>query len=140
MIVQNIKVTVDAIVFRKHNGAWQLLVVKRKYDPDKGMWAMPGGFVEDDEELEVAAMRELEEETGLKLTSMTQMHSFGKVGRDTRGRNVSVAYVAILEDGGQEVKGADDAEEACWINIDDLKEMAFDHMDMLAMARKFIKE
>ncbi len=140
MIIQNIKVTVDAIVFRKNISEWQLLLVKRKFDPCKGMWALPGGFVEDDEELEDAAMRELEEETGLKLTAMTQMHTFGKIGRDARGRNITVAYYAIVDGVDQSVKGADDADEASWVNVADIKELAFDHMDMLVMARRLINQ
>ena len=63
MLNQNIKVTVDAVVFSHNEQYLQVLLVKRKYDPCKGMWAFPGGFVEDDEELEDAAIRELEEET-----------------------------------------------------------------------------
>ena len=138
MLIQNIKVTVDAIVFRRKGGVLQLLLVKRKFDPGKGMWAFPGGFVEDDEELEAAAIRELEEETGLKLTTMTQLHTFGKVGRDARGRNITVAYYAFANESVQAVMGADDAEEAAWIDVANIKEMAFDHMEMLELALRVL--
>jgi len=73
MLKQNIKVTVDAVVFGYTKQQMQILLVKRKNDPHKGMWALPGGFVEDDEDLEPAAKRELEEETGLKIKEMEQL-------------------------------------------------------------------
>jgi 8-oxo-dGTP diphosphatase len=136
MIKQDIKVAADAMVFSKSAAGLQLLLVKRKNDPDKGMWALPGGFVEDDEELEAAAIRELEEETSLKLPAMTQLHTFGKVGRDPRGRTVSVTHYAFTDASLHDVKGADDAEEAKWVNVNDITELAFDHMEVLALARR----
>ena len=134
MLIQNIKVTVDALVFSKSDGISRLLLVKRKNDPCKGMWAIPGGFVEDDEELETAAIRELEEETGYRLRHMKQLHTFGKVGRDARGRTISVVYFGFGDAAGQQVAGADDADEASWINVADIKELAFDHMEILEYA------
>ncbi len=135
--VQNILVTVDAVVFYKNGPDLQVLLVKRKHEPFTGMWALPGGFVEDDEELEVAALRELEEETGLKLVAMAQLHTFGKVGRDSRGRTVSVVYYAVV-DTKVSVAGADDAEEAAWLNITDIKALAFDHKQILEFAMEVI--
>ncbi len=133
MLVQNIKVAADAMIFCKDSGQWQIVLVKRKFPPNVGMWALPGGFVEDDEELEAAAIRELEEETGLKLPALKQLHTFGKVGRDPRGRTISVTYYAILEN-KLPVTGGDDAAEAHWVNISDITEMAFDHMEVLQFA------
>jgi len=134
MLNQNIKVTVDAVVFSHNEQYLQVLLVKRKYDPCKGMWAFPGGFVEDDEELEDAAIRELEEETGLKLTAMQQLHTFGKVGRDPRARTVSVAFCTFVESEGQTIAGADDAADAQWVNVHDITELAFDHKEILDFA------
>ena len=136
MLIQNIEVCVDAMIFSKGPAGWQLLLIQRGNEPYKGMWALPGGFVEDDEELEAAAIRELEEETGLNVPAMTQLHTFGKVGRDPRGRTVSATYYAFTDAAKQEVKGADDAAHAEWVNIKDIKKMAFDHMEVLAFALK----
>lgn len=133
MLIQNIKVAVDAVVFAGKGQDLQLLLIKRKNDPYKGMWALPGGFVEDDEELDTAAMRELEEETGLKVSSMTQLYTFGRVGRDSRGRTVTVTYYKSI-DTPQPVAGADDATEAAWVPVKDITALAFDHMEMLQMA------
>lgn len=134
MLFQNIKIAADALVFSKSSGQLQLLLITRKNEPNKGMWAFPGGFVEDDEDLEAAALRELEEETGVKLTSMQQLYTFGKPGRDPRFRTVSVIYTAMTDATMHNAAGADDADEARWINISDIKEMAFDHKMILDFA------
>jgi 8-oxo-dGTP diphosphatase len=127
MLIQNIKVAADMVVFCNEGEHLQILLVRRKYDPFQGMWALPGGFVEDDEELETAAIRELHEETGLKLEPpIRQLHTYGKVGRDPRGRTISVMHYAILTR-RPEVKGGDDAADAQWVNVKDITEMAFDH-------------
>jgi 8-oxo-dGTP diphosphatase len=121
------------VVFAGTGNDRQLLLIKRKNDPYKGMWALPGGFVEDDEELDTAAIRELEEETGLKVNAMTQLYTFGRVGRDSRGRTVTVTYYTSI-DAPLPVAGADDATEAAWVLVKDITALAFDHMEMLQMA------
>jgi len=134
MLFQNIKIAADALVFSKSSGQLQLLLITRKNEPFRGMWAFPGGFVEDDEDLEDAACRELEEETGVKLSSMQQIGTFGKPGRDPRFRTVSVIYTAMTDASAHHAAGADDAEEARWINVSDINEMAFDHKMILDLA------
>lgn len=140
MLIQNIQVATDAVVFSGKGDDMRVLLIKRKYDPYKGMWALPGGFVEDDEELEAAAIRELEEETGLKVDAMEQLYTFGKVGRDTRGRTVTVTYYTVLENTDTSVAGADDATHAEWVLVKDIADLAFDHMQMLEMALERIGE
>jgi 8-oxo-dGTP diphosphatase len=138
MLIQNIKVATDAIVFSGKGDDMQLLLIKRKNDPYKGMWALPGGFVEDDEELEAGAIRELEEETGFRVPAMTQLYTFGRVGRDTRGRTITVTYYTFADAASQTVQGADDATEAKWIKVSDITALAFDHMEMLEMALRTV--
>ena len=139
MYPQNIKVTVDALVFSDEPAERRLLLIKRKNGPNKGMWAFPGGFVEDDEDLDTAVKRELAEETGVKLQAMTQLHTFGKVGRDPRGRTISVAYTAFVKYQDHPATGSDDAAEASWIKITDIDALAFDHKAILDFALKKIK-
>ncbi|MCK5701110.1 MAG: NUDIX hydrolase, partial [Cyclobacteriaceae bacterium] len=85
-------VTTDCILIRKSGREKEILLIKRKYDPFLGKWALPGGFVEIDEDLEAGANRELEEETGLKNIALTQFKTYGTPGRDPRGRTISVVY------------------------------------------------
>lgn len=128
-------VTVDAAVFAFVEGKPHLLLIKRKHDPYAGQWAVPGGFIEMDEELEDAVARELEEETGLKNIPLEQLHTFGTVGRDPRGRQITVVYMGVAALGQTEIRGGDDAAEARWFDIDRLPEnMAFDHDAVIAFA------
>jgi 8-oxo-dGTP diphosphatase len=134
-------VTVDAIVFRFQRQKAQLLLIKRGSEPFKGMWAIPGGFVDMDEELEDAVGRELMEETGLGGVRLRQMHTFGTCGRDPRGRQITVAYMGIADTGTGRVKGGDDAAEARWFDIGRLpKNMAFDHTEVARFAIKRLKK
>lgn len=133
-------VTCDAAVFMIENGKAKLLLIERKHDPFRGFWALPGGFIELDEELHEAASRELAEETGLKGLHLEQIHTFGKCGRDPRGRQITVVYMAVLEDNTQKIKAGDDADKAQWFDIDKLpKNLAFDHDDVAAFAIKRLK-
>ncbi|KFM23062.1 ADP-ribose pyrophosphatase [Auxenochlorella protothecoides] len=104
--------TVDAVMVTGEERP-QVLLIRRKNDPFAGSWALPGGFVDEGEDLGAAAARELEEETGLSAreAGLTQVGAFGEPGRDPRGWCVSVAYAALLP-AQAEVLGADDAEEA----------------------------
>ena len=125
-------VTVDAVVFAVTTEAIKLLLIKRGHEPFKGKWAFPGGFIGIDEELDDAVARELQEETGLTGVRLEQMHTFGKPGRDPRGRQITVAYMGIIKDGLDRIKAGDDAAEAQWFDINDLPQnMAFDH-DLVA--------
>ncbi len=135
MLIQNIKVAADAMVFSGSGDDLKLLLIKRKNEPYKDMWALPGGFVEDDEELETAAIRELEEETGFRVSAMQQLYTFGRVGRDSRGRTITVTYYAFANEASQQVAGADDAAAAEWVYVKDITALAFDHMEMLQMAK-----
>lgn len=130
---QNIALTVDVAVFKKTGSDWELLFIKRKKEPFKGKWALPGGFVDDGENLPDAAARELLEETGLAVNGLHQLGAFGKPGRDPRGHTVSIVYTAFTDDTAEAV-GADDAEEAKWFSVKNLPEMAFDHAEIVNLA------
>jgi 8-oxo-dGTP diphosphatase len=136
-------VTVDAVVFRRFEGKTQLLLIKRGNEPFVGKWAFPGGFVDMDEELEDAVLRELKEETGLTGVALEQMHTFGKVGRDPRGRQITIAFMGIADSLHSQVKGGDDAAEARWFDIDNLlgrMDLAFDHDNVAKIAIKRLRE
>lgn len=127
-------VTVDAVVFSLSPDISRVLLIRRGQEPHKDKWVFPGGFVEINEELEKAAVRELEEETGLTGVALEQLCTFGRVGRDPRDRVITVVYVGLCEDGNCKIKGNDDAAEAKWFDIENLPEMAFDHEEIAKKA------
>jgi 8-oxo-dGTP diphosphatase len=127
-------VTVDALVFTLASDGPQVLLIKRAKEPFKGRWAVPGGFVEMDEELEDAVARELKEETGLDGVELEQMYTFGTVGRDPRGRQITVCFLGIAESSNTTIEGGDDAAEAKWWPVKSLPSpLAFDHDRVIAM-------
>lgn len=127
-------VSVDAVVFREGESGPSILLIRRGKPPFEGMYALPGGFVGMDEDLEAAAARELAEETGLEGIALEQIGAFGKPGRDPRGRNISVAYLGRVKGEGDAVRGGDDADEARWFPVNDLPLLAFDHADVIDAA------
>ena len=129
-------VTADCVVIAKENEP-KVLLIQRGNEPFKGCWAFPGGFMNMDETTEQCAVRELEEETGLKVTEIKQIGAYSKVDRDPRGRTVTVAYLAII-DKPEAVKGLDDAAKAQWFPISDLPKLAFDHEEIMRDAKKLI--
>ncbi len=126
--------TADCVVFGTRGGVRRsLLLVRRGGEPYKGMWALPGGFMEMDETLECCARRELREETGCSLSApMEEVGSFSRVDRDPRGRTVTVAFMA--EVGEMPVAGGDDAREARWFPLEGLPPLAFDHDEIVQKA------
>lgn len=95
----------------------QVLLVKRKEEPYKGMWALPGGFVKPGENLEEAAGRELKEETSIENVYMEQLYTWGDVQRDPRSRVISVSYMALVDSSLLSVQAGDDAEDAKWFTV-----------------------
>ena len=128
-------VTADCVVITKEAEP-KVLLIQRGADPYKGCWAFPGGFMNMDETTEQFAIRELEEETGLKVTTIQQIGAYSKVDRDPRGRTITVAYLAIIDKPAQ-VTGQDDAAKAEWFPLSALPELAFDHADIMADANNF---
>jgi 8-oxo-dGTP diphosphatase len=116
-------VTVDAILISPNKS---VLLIERGREPYQGTWALPGGFIEMDEELDVACQRELMEETGLRVDSLKQFKAYGGVNRDPRHRTISVLFYAFTED-ELIANAGDDAANARWFPINELPELAFDH-------------
>jgi 8-oxo-dGTP diphosphatase len=133
-------VTADAAVFAFLDGKARLLLIQRKHEPYQGRWALPGGFVEIDEDLPEAAARELAEETGLKNVLLEQLHTFGKPGRDPRGRTITVAYFGVAERDWQQIEAADDAAQAQWFDIESLPALAFDHEEIARCAIQRLRQ
>jgi 8-oxo-dGTP diphosphatase len=133
-------VSVDVAVFTLSQDAAKLLLIRRGNEPFKGMWALPGGFMDIDEELEDAAARELAEETGLEGLTLEQLHTFGEIGRDPRGRQITIVFMGIAKSGQDKIKAGDDAAEAKWFDIEKLpKVLAFDHNKVTRFAIEKLK-
>ncbi len=131
--------TVDAVLFQKTDNELRILLIERKFAPFQGHWAFPGGFVDMDETAEDAAVRELEEETGLKDVELTQFKAYSKVNRDPRGRVVSIVFYGVVKDENCELHANDDAKEAKWFPINQLPKLAFDHEEILRDILSFLK-
>ncbi len=131
-------VTSDCVIFGFDGVAIKVLLIQRGIEPYKDKWAFPGGFMQIDETAQECAKRELEEETGLKTTSVEQFYTFSDVNRDPRERVITVAHYALVR--LEEVKGGDDAMSAQWFAMNEIPSLAFDHDRILRMAVNRLKE
>ena len=132
--------TTDCVLFcRDEEGELSVLLIERGGEPYKGCWAFPGGFLEMDETVRQGAVRELEEETGLKIGEVHQIGAYSRVDRDPRGRTITVAYLAVV-DAPIAVIGQDDAAKAQWFPLSALPELAFDHDEIMRDAIKKYEE
>lgn len=131
-------VTADCVIFGFDGLLIKILLIKRGIEPFKDKWALPGGFMKIDETAEECAKRELEEETGLKNTSVEQLYTFSDVNRDPRERVITIAHYALVK--LSEVTGGDDATSANWFSLKEIPSLAFDHDRILRMAVNHLKE
>ena len=132
---QNILLAVDAVVFGYHREIGiSVLLIHRKYPPFQGDWALPGGFVRNGESLEQAIERELQEETGVHISYLEQLFTFGNLERDPRQRVVSVAYYGLVKPDAFQLSASTDADDAQWFPLNDLPKLAFDHSKILNVA------
>ena len=132
-------VTADGIVFACQNEKTQVLLIKRGSEPCKDMWALPGGFMNIDESVEEAAIRELKEETGIDVKEVTQVGAYSKVDRDPRERVITIAFYTVIDNPVKAV-GQDDAKQAEWFTLDNLPTLAFDHSEILSAAIGMLKK
>ncbi|HHT96330.1 MAG TPA: NUDIX hydrolase [Clostridiales bacterium] len=151
-------VTVDNVILVRNEDTQKikLLMIKRKSHPYKDCWALPGGFVDKNEDINAAAIREVKEETGVKIDieNIEQLHTFGTPNRDPRSWTISVAHIAWLTE-LTELTAGDDAKEVQWFEIDNISNpiligdsgvslmldgvnIAFDHSDIIYKALQYI--
>ena len=123
--------TVDNVIFGFDEGDLKILLIKRGEEPFKDKWALPGYFVYSDEDLDMAAQRVLDELTGLKNVYLEQVRTFGAVGRHPLGRVITVAYYSLVKISDYKVQAASIAQKAKWHSIARLKDLAFDHSEIL---------
>ncbi|HEX8547587.1 MAG TPA: NUDIX hydrolase [Cytophagaceae bacterium] len=133
-------ITVDIVLFGLDHLDLEVLLIKRKNDPFKNFWALPGGFLEMNETVIEGARRELKEETDLTIDNLVEIHSFSAIDRDPRERIITVAHSALIRKECYKPKGADDAKEARWFSLDRLPELAADHLEIISQAHKRLKQ
>lgn len=126
----------DIVLLSGQTSPRRILLIRRKNPPFQNQWALPGGFVDQDEDLEPAAQRELAEETGITGLKLTQLQTFGKPGRDPRGHTVSIVYLSVVDAEPEGMQASSDAAEARWFAIDKLPMLAFDHAEIISVALK----
>ncbi|MBN1874180.1 MAG: NUDIX hydrolase [Anaerolineae bacterium] len=131
--------TVDIVLLRPGATGLEILLIQRGHPPFAGHWALPGGFVDENEPLETAALREMAEETGVHQANLYQVGAFGNPGRDPRGWTVSVAYLAWMNDDATIARAGDDAAAVRWWLTTDLPPLAFDHGDIIHSALQQFK-
>lgn len=129
-------VTTDIVIFTLQEDKLKVLLIRRANEPYQGRWALPGGFVGIDEDLEAAAERELKEETGVTGVYLEQLYTFGTPGRDPRERVISVAYYALVPIDYLQIRADSDAERVAWFDCTDLPGLAFDHAGIIELARR----
>ena len=127
-------VTTDCVVFGFDGETLNLLLINRGIEPYKGCWALPGGFMKMNETAEEGALRELQEETGVKDIYIEQLQAFSTVDRDPRERVITIAFLAFVRQEKYEVIAGDDAAKAQWFPINELPELAFDHKEIITVA------
>ena len=132
--------TADCVVFGFDGKQLHVLLIERGLEPYMGSWALPGGFMKIDETVEQCALRELKEETGVEDIYLEQFHVFSAVGRDPRERVVTVAFLALVRKSDFRLIAGDDAAGASWFELGKLPPLAFDHHDIIDMARKRLPE
>lgn len=136
-------VAADIVTFTFIKNDLHVLLIKRKYEPGSGKWAIPGGFINEKESLEEAALRELKEETGVNADGyLEQLYTFGEVDRDPRARVISVSYIYLINESDKLVlRAGDDATEAQWFSVKKIPELAFGktHKDILLYALKRLR-
>jgi len=132
-------VTADIAVLRLEQEP-EILLIQRRDEPFKDMWALPGGFMEMEERLEECARRELQEETGIVAGELIRFDSYDKPDRDPRGRTITQVFVMIWKaEMGQAIAGSD-ARAIQWYKLSSLPELAFDHAEIIRDVIRMIRE
>ena len=133
MEYKNPKLTADGVIIDKN----RILLIKRKNEPFKGKWSLPGGFVEYGETVENAVVREILEETNLSSEVKELIGVYSEPDRDPRGHTITIAFLLHIKKG--EVKSGDDAADAKFFELKQLPDLSFDHKKIIDDAIRRLK-
>ena len=132
-------VTTDCVIFGFDGGELKVLLIERNIEPYKDYWALPGGFINMDEDAETCARRKLQEETALEHVYIEQLFTFSSVGRDPRYRVISIAYYALVKLSDYPAQAGSGAGHVKWFPLSEVPALAFDHAAILEMAKQRLK-
>lgn len=132
-------ISVDSIVFGYAEGKLRVALIERKKDPFRGMWALPGGYMEGSETIEETALRELKEETGIENIYLEQFHVFDNPEQDPRGRSITIAFFALINSDQYRLIASEDAAKAKWWPVYEVPPLAFDHDEIYAKALEALR-
>ncbi|MBU0472982.1 MAG: NUDIX hydrolase [Bacteroidetes bacterium] len=132
--------SIDCVVFGFENNKLELLLIKRKSNPSKDSWALPGGFVLKTETLDEAAVRILEENSNVKNIYLEQVHTFSRIDRFPLRRVISVAYFALIDPENHFLKPGVDTTDVKWFQVNEKIEFPFDHAEIFQRALKRLRQ
>ena len=132
-------ISTDCVIFGLDQGKLKVLLTKRALEPEQGVWALLGGFVLENEDLETSARRTLKEISGMSNVYMEQVHTFGQVGRFPLRRVISVAYYALINYTIKNLQPGRDSSEVSWFEINEVPELVFDHRHILDTTLAFVR-
>ncbi len=132
-------VAIDCIIFGFDGNQLQALLIKRGFEPEKGKWSLMGGFTNQDESTDEAAVRVLHQLTGMNNIYMEQLYCFSDVNRDPAGRVISIAYFALINiaDYSEQLQFE---HEAKWFPLNKIPDLIFDHKKMVALAKERLQQ
>lgn len=133
-----LQITVDIVLFTILERQLHVLLIRRLAEPFRGSYALPGGFVLENESVDEAAHRELQEETGVEKVFLEQLYTFGEPNRDPRGRVITVAYYALVAN-SHILRSGTDAADAAWFALNKLPPVAFDHQYIIEYAQQRLR-
>lgn len=132
-------VTTDCVIFGFDEGELKVLLIERGIEPFLGKWALPGGFINMDEDAETCSRRILKKETGLENIFMEQLYTFTSINRDPRQRVISIAHFALVRKSDYQAIAGLDTTTVRWFGLSEVPELAFDHQEILLTAKERLK-
>lgn len=133
-------VTVDIVLYSYFENDLKILLIERRNEPFAGSWALPGGFVDKNENVLQAAERELLEETNLSVSNLKQFYVASDQGRDPRGWTISIVFIGFINNLQMEAKAGDDAKNLKWFPVNNLPSLAFDHDKIIEKSKLYLKQ
>jgi 8-oxo-dGTP diphosphatase len=133
-------VSIDCVIFGFENGVLEVLLIKRAIQPSESEWALPGGFILKNEELNHAAERILKETSGVKNIFMEQLSVFGDVNRYPNGRVFTIGYYALVSPDKYILSPGTDTSEVKWFRLTDINNLPFDHNKIIDEALERLRE